>query len=29
LLDLGMLSQNLLSGQELTHFIRRSLEMIG
>ncbi len=29
LLDLGMLSQNLLSGQELTNFIRRSLEMIG
>jgi molecular chaperone HtpG len=29
LLDLGMLSQNLLSGQELTRFIQRSLDMIG
>jgi len=29
LLDLGMLSQNLLKGQELTNFIKRSLDMIG
>jgi molecular chaperone HtpG len=29
LLDLGLLSQNLLTGQELTEFIKRSVEMIG
>ncbi|TAE46003.1 MAG: hypothetical protein EAZ89_20885 [Bacteroidetes bacterium] len=28
LIDLAMLSQNLLQGKELTDFIRRSVEMI-
>ena len=27
--DLGLLSQNMLSGSDLTNFIRRSVELVG